>query len=107
MTDWIKGAKPKKYTLATSRILSVFWAAVLIFGATLFTSTESPLVEVGLSIASFTYGGLLGFFVLGRSTCRYSRESVVTGFITSLLAMVTVVSFTEIACLGIPSSAFS
>ena len=97
MTDWIKSARPEKVTLAMSRKLSVFWAVVLIFGATLFTSTESPLVEVGLAIASFTYGGLLGFFVIGRSAREYSKISVVSGFVVSLLVMVAVVSLTDVA----------
>jgi hypothetical protein len=31
----------------------------------LFTDVENHVVEVGLKVASFTYGGLLGAFLLG------------------------------------------
>ncbi len=52
---------------------------------------------MGLAIASFTYGGLLGFFVIGRSAREYSKISVVSGFVVSLLVMVAVVSLTDVA----------
>lgn len=97
MTDWIKSSSPEKYNLKVSRILSVFWALVLIGGASLFTGIENPLVEIGLSIASFTYGGLLGFFILGSLKKRFSPESVVSGFVISLLVMSFVIKFTIIA----------
>ena len=97
MTDWIKGSRPDRYNLRTSRMLSIFWAVVLVGGAMLFTSKETPLVEVGLSIASFTYGGLLGFFYLGRKAPNIHRHSVTFGFTVALLAMVGVVKFTSVA----------
>ena len=88
MIDWFKGSRPDRYNLTTSRMLSVFWAVVLVGGAMLFTSEETPLVEVGLSIASFTYGGLLGFFYLGRKAPDIHRHSVTFGFTIALLTMV-------------------
>jgi SSS family transporter len=97
MTDWFKGNHPDRYNLTTSRLLSVFWAVVLVGGAMLFTSKETPLVEVGLSIASFTYGGLLGFFYLGRKAPDIHRHSVTFGFTIALLTMVAVVKFTSVA----------
>lgn len=97
MTDWIKGLWPLRQNLRTSRALSVFWALVLMGGASLFTSQENPLVEVGLTIASFTYGGLLGFFVLGRLKRDFHPAAVITGFLASLAAMVGVISLTTVA----------
>ena len=46
------------------RIFTVFWAFVLIGGALLYRAQGTPVVVVALSIASFTYGGLLGGFFL-------------------------------------------
>lgn len=97
LTDWIKSASPKRYTLTVSRALSVFWALVLIGGASLFTTQENPLVEVGLTIASFTYGGLLGFFILGRVRRDFKRASVVSGFVASLVVMTLVITLTQVA----------
>ncbi|MFQ6616945.1 MAG: sodium:solute symporter, partial [Fidelibacterota bacterium] len=97
MTDWIKDVWPRRHTLTVSRALSVFWALVLAGGASLFASQDNPLVEVGLTIASFTYGGLLGFFVLGRLKRDFPPQIVIGGFLASLITMVGVISLTEIA----------
>ena len=97
MTDWIKWLMPDLYTLRTSRLLSLIWTVVLAGGATLFTSMEGPLVEISLAIASFTYGGLLGFFLLGRVKAEFPASSVITGFVASIAVMVFVVSFTAVA----------
>ncbi|MFO8099491.1 MAG: sodium:solute symporter [Salinibacter sp.] len=51
--------------LRISRLLTLFWAVVFIGFASLFQDNTNPVVELGLSIASFTYGGLLGAFLLG------------------------------------------
>lgn len=97
MTDWLKKNRPDRYNVSMSRLLSIFWAMVLVGGAMLFTSKETPLVEVGLSIASFTYGGLLGFFYLGRKAPDIHRNSVTFGFIMALVVMIAVVRFTSVA----------
>ena len=97
MTDWIKWIAPDRYNLTTSRFLSLIWTVVLAGGATLFTSTEGSLVEIGLAIASFTYGGLLGFFLLGRMKAEFPASSVTAGFVASIAAMVVVVRFTAVA----------
>src|SRR4030095_8911033 len=51
--------------LLWSRIFTLLWGVLLIGGAMLFKDAKNPVVELGLSIASFTYGGLLGAFLLG------------------------------------------
>ena len=97
MTDWLKGNRTIKNEIKTSRILSIIWAVVLIGGATLFTSRETPLVEIGLTIASFTYGGLLGFFYLGWKNPEIPSKCVVIGFISAILFMIFIVKFTLVA----------
>jgi solute:Na+ symporter, SSS family len=79
-----------------SRILTLFWGVALIGGALLFTDTRNPVVELGLKIASVTYGGLLGTFFLGLFFTRVSQRDAFVGFISGLLAMVAVMTFTSI-----------
>jgi len=79
-----------------SRLLTLFWGIVLIGGALLFTDTRNPVVELGLKIASFTYGGLLGTFFLGLLTRRTVQVDGFVGFITGLLAMIAVLRWTSI-----------
>ena len=87
VVDWIEPIK-KNSNINTARWVSVFWAMVLIGGAMLFTSTNSPLVEVGLSIASVIYGAILGFFILRLFDIKVTRLSVFWGFITSIISMI-------------------
>jgi Na+/proline symporter len=79
-----------------SRLLTLFWGLVLIGGALLFTDTKNPVVELGLKIASFTYGGLLGTFSLGLLTRRTIELDGFVGFVAGLLAMIAVIQWTTV-----------
>ncbi|HTY58120.1 MAG TPA: sodium:solute symporter, partial [Bacteroidota bacterium] len=68
----------------------------LIGGAMLFTDSRNPVVEIGLKIASFTYGGLLGVFFLGLFFIGTVQRDAIVGFIAGLAAMAAVVFFTRI-----------
>jgi len=54
-----------KQDLLISRIMTAVWGVIFIGGAMLFKDKNNPVVELGLAIASFTYGGLLGTFLMG------------------------------------------
>jgi Na+/proline symporter len=62
ISDWFGG----KADLKKSRIISGIWALILIGIALLFDEGDSAIVILGLQIASFTYGGLLGLFILSK-----------------------------------------
>jgi Na+/proline symporter len=62
----------------------------------LFTNTNNPVVEIGLKIASVTYGGLLGTFFLGLLFPRARRFDAALGFCVGLAAMIAVIKFTPI-----------
>ena len=96
VVDWIKPINPTA-GLITARWVSVFWAIVLIGGAMLFTSSESPLVEVGLSIASVIYGAILGFFILRLTNWHVSNKSVFWGFSISIILMIYLWKATPLA----------
>lgn len=55
----------EKGSLRMARVFTLFWGIVFIFFASLFENQQNPVVELGLAIATFTYGGLLGAFALG------------------------------------------
>jgi len=80
-----------------SRAFTLFWGLALIGGALLFTDTRNPVVEIGLKIASVTYGGLLGTFFLGLLSRRAHERDAFAGFIAGLTTMVAVLVFTTIA----------
>lgn len=80
-----------------SRIFTLIWGIILIGGAMIFRDTKNPVVELGLSIASFTYGGLLGTFLLGIFFKKTNQTDAVIGFIAGILGMVLIIYFTTIA----------
>lgn len=86
----------EKKEMYWSKIFTLFWGAVLIGGAMLFTDTKNPVVELGLKIASFTYGGLLGTFFLGLLFKKVQQFDAYMGFIAGILVMVAVIFLTKI-----------
>ena len=96
VVDWIDPLK-KNVNINIARMISVFWAIILIGGAMLFTSSNSPLVEVGLSIASVIYGAILGFFILRLSNIQVTSFSVFWGFLVSVISMIFIWKFSSLA----------
>ncbi len=95
LTPWGRSLD-KPGEIRASRLLTLFWGIALIGGAMLFTDTRNPVVEIGLKIASFTYGGLLGTFLLGFFFARTNGRDALLGFVAGLCAMAGVISFTNI-----------
>ena len=81
------------------RIFTVFWAFVLIGGALLYRAQGTPVVVVALSIASFTYGGLLGGFFLAVLWKRASQLHALIGMATGIAAMTFVVFARQISAI--------
>ncbi len=78
-------------SLRLSRLLTLGWALVFVFLATLFEDQQNPVVELGLSIASFTYGALLGAFLLGLITSKVSEADAMIAFVVSVVSMVLII----------------
>jgi Na+/proline symporter len=76
---------------ARGRLFTLLWAVVLIGGALLYGTEGTPVVIVALSIASFTYGGLLGGFFLGMAWRRATQRDAIIGMAVGIAAMTFVV----------------
>ena len=77
--------------LRLSRGLTVVWAIVMAGFACLFTDTKGQVVLLGLGIAGYTYGALLGAFLLGRLIPRADGRDAVIAFVATLAVMTLVV----------------
>ncbi len=83
--------------LWVSRMVTIGWGVVLTGSAFFFTwlqlsGNERPaIVELGLGIASYTYGGLLGIFVLGRIFPKPGKKDAMIGFFTGLISLLFMV----------------
>ena len=81
INDWMGGNK----TIKESQFISLLWGMILILIALLFDESDSAIVIVGLQIASFTYGGLLGLFLLSRLDRKFNKYSLLLGLVSSFL----------------------
>jgi len=79
------------HLLRVGRLFTLLWAAVLVGGALLFRRRGAPVVVIALSVASLTYGALLGAFVLARFARVRERDAVTALLLGS--ALMTVVVF--------------
>ncbi|MGE5497450.1 MAG: hypothetical protein ACM3Q2_05240, partial [Syntrophothermus sp.] len=73
------------------------WAGILVLSAIFFMNSSRAVVELALSIASFTYGGLLGTFLLGLFVKRATQEDALAGFTSGIFVMITVISLKLVA----------
>jgi Na+/proline symporter len=89
--------KTESVILKASRIIALIWCSVLVLSAFLFMNSSKAVVELGLSIASFTYGGLLGTFLLGIFFSKAKQTAAITGFACGITGMIFVIYFTKIA----------
>ncbi len=76
--------------LKAGRSFTLLWAVLLMGGALLFRRREAPVVVIGLSIASLTYGALLGAFILARVR-RVASTHVIAAIVGSTALMAFVV----------------
>lgn len=83
--------------LQVSRFVTVAWAGLLVLSALFFMNTPQTVVELALSIASFTYGGLLGTFLLGVLFKKPTQEDALAGFVAGIFIMITVISLDLVA----------
>jgi Na+(H+)/acetate symporter ActP len=91
-----KNVTPEK-ELRFSRLVTVGWSVLLVGSALFFMNTTQTVVELALSIASFTYGGLLGTFLLGVLFKKPTQEDALAGFVAGIFIMITVIALNLVA----------
>jgi SSS family transporter len=89
--------KTEKQLLKVSKVIALIWCTILVFSAFLFMNSTQAVVVLGLSIASFTYGGLLGTFLLGVFFKRINQIPAMIGFACGITGMIFIIYFTKIA----------
>ena len=82
--------------LRLSRWITVFWGLALTLLAILSRGVKSVL-EAGLTIASITYGSMLGVFLLGVMTKKANEKGSIVGMAVGLGSMMAVWYFSTIA----------
>jgi solute:Na+ symporter, SSS family len=85
----ITGRTDEEHLLRIGKRFTLAWAVVLVGGAVLFRFLQqgTPVVVIALQIASFTYGGLLGGFLLGIVSERANERDAIIGMATAIVVM--------------------
>lgn len=78
-------------TLKAGKRFALMWGVALTLGALLYPEGRTPVVVIALSIASFTYGALLGGFFLGIFVRRARQRDAIIGMSVGLVSMALVV----------------
>ncbi len=89
----VKKPLSDKHELKASRIVTVVSAFVLIVVAFTFIALNDSVVEIALGIASITYGGLLGTFLLGLISKKATEKGAIAGFTSGIIVMVVISLF--------------
>ena len=78
----------KSLNVKESIMVSIFWGIVLTVFCLIFDyNPESSIVILSLKIVSFTYGGLISLFVFVRLKLDFSKESIIVGYISSIIIL--------------------
>lgn len=83
--------------LLLSRIITFGFTILLSLSALLFIHTSQAVVVIALSIASFTYGGLLGTFLLGLTNKKITERKAIVAFISSIVIMSVIIISNTVA----------
>ncbi|WP_337864428.1 sodium:solute symporter [Ignavibacterium sp.] len=87
----------EKSKLFYSRIFTIIWTIILIASAFFFMNTNKAVVELALSISSFTFGGMLGTFLLGIFNKKANEKIAITAFIISIIVVSLFIIFKVVA----------
>jgi len=99
----ITGRRDPEHLLRVGRLFSAVWGVGLVLGALGFhayaSGTDTPVVVLALSIASVTYGALLGTYILAGRWPRARGRDVITATVVTIVIMLFVVFAARLATL--------
>src|SRR5438552_738190 len=87
----LTGRQDPEQLLRVGRWLTLVWTVILVAGAIASRDQNTPVVQLALSIASLTYGSLLGTYILGGAWPRARQVDVIIALIVSIVLMAPVV----------------
>jgi len=92
----LKPGADEAHYLRASKLLTLAWGGVLM-GLALLARNWGEVLQVGLTITSFTMGSVLGIFLLGTLSKRVDERAGIVGMIAGLAVMTGVILLTQIA----------
>jgi SSS family transporter len=78
------------HLLKVSRLFVIFWGTVLAIMAWQFSTTELDLVTLAFSVTTYTWGPMLGLFLLSMAAKRYRVAGVGKAVILSIIVVLLI-----------------
>ena len=82
--------------LTLARGMTIVWAVIMAVFACLFSASTGNVYLTGLAIAGYTYGALLGAFLLGRLVRRTTEIDSVIAFLVTVAVLTYLVRYVKI-----------
>ncbi|GHJ38076.1 sodium:solute symporter [Streptomyces sp. TS71-3] len=82
--------------LKLARVMTLVWAVLMAVFACAFSTSTGNVYLTGLAIAGYTYGALLGAFLLGRLVRRANEVDSVVAFLVTVAVMTYIVRWVKI-----------
>ncbi|MFF3225211.1 sodium:solute symporter [Nocardia suismassiliense] len=82
--------------LKLARYMTLVWAVLMALCAMGFSATTGNVYLTALTIAGYTYGALLGAFLLGRLVKRANQFDAVLAFVVTVIVMTFIVRVVKI-----------
>ncbi|MFI0809466.1 sodium:solute symporter [Streptomyces echinatus] len=86
-----RSAPSEEFLLALARLMTLVWAVLMALFACAFSTSTGNVYLTGLTIAGYTYGALLGAFLLGRTVRRANETDAVIAFLATVGVMTYIV----------------
>ena len=93
---YIKKDASERHYLTMAKVFTALFGIFLIFIAFLSRDTQQVLI-LGLKIGTFTYGALLGVFLLGFLTTRGNDVGNAISIVISIIAILLIELYTDVA----------
>jgi SSS family solute:Na+ symporter len=93
---FVKDASPQHY-LKVTRVFTLFWAAVIIAPAIMYSKSTGSILETLSQVGSYFVGAQLGMFALGFFSKNASERGLLVGTAVGFLVVWYVATHTDVA----------
>ncbi|MFJ3759791.1 sodium:solute symporter [Streptomyces sp. NPDC090080] len=89
--SFFRSTPSEESLLKLARVMTLVWAVLMAIFACAFSASTGNVYLTGLTIAGYTYGALLGAFLLGRLVRRANEVDSVVAFLVTVGVMTYIV----------------
>ncbi|WP_405565092.1 sodium:solute symporter [Streptomyces sp. NBC_01180] len=89
--SFFRSTPSEEFLLKLARVMTLVWAVLMAVFACAFSTSTGNVYLTGLTIAGYTYGALLGAFLLGRIVRRANETDSVVAFLVTVGVMTYIV----------------